>query len=58
MRGAEAKRQGAAALWIMCHNAFPHVHSADMSVPNPIFWPAGQMGTTGNEVNPMHRPCH
>lgn len=24
-------------------------------VPNPIVWPASQMGTQSNEVNPTHR---
>ena len=24
-------------------------------IPNPIVWPASQMGTEGNEVSPTHR---
>lgn len=33
----------------------PQNSSGGESVPNLISWQASQVGTTGNEVNPMHR---
>ncbi|MCA0212389.1 MAG: hypothetical protein LCH79_04345, partial [Proteobacteria bacterium] len=40
---------------VMDGGPFPTRTHGGKNVPNPIVWPAGRMGTKGNEVNPMHR---